>query len=124
LDDFGDDFTVLFYSGGAGAPLGLELPLIVGQSFGGLLDAALIFYVREVGAVTAAALYEFGGGSREHTLATGAKNARPVAFEEGYVEHPRALALGVLKADPFVGVSWNRSHNETIVGVNCAVTYL
>ena len=65
----------------------------------------LVLLVGEVRPVAAAALDELGGGPGEHALAAVAEDARPVALEEGDVEHPGALALGVFETDPLVGVA-------------------
>jgi hypothetical protein len=59
-----------------------------------------------VGAVTATTLDQFGRGLREDTLAAVAKNARPIALEEGDVKHPRTLSLVVVETHPFVGILW------------------
>ena len=118
LDNFGDDFTVLLYSRRAGTTLRFELPLVIRQALGGLLNPALIFGVGKMGTVTTATLHEFWRRTSEDTLATGPKNAGPITFEERHVEHPSALTLFVVKTYPFVGVVGNRSHNETIVGVS------
>ena len=120
----GDDFPILFHSRGALAAPTLELPLIVGEAFRGFFDPALIHLVSKVGAVTAAALHEFGSGSGEYTLAPIAEYARPVAFEERHVEHPGALYIIVFKTDPLVGINWYTSHSQNLVRVRCRVRHL
>jgi hypothetical protein len=105
LDEFGDNFTVLLHARRGTTALGLELPLIVGEPLGGLLHAALVLLVGEVCSVAATALDQFGRGPRQYALAAGAEDAGPVALEEGHVEHPGSLALGVLETHPLVGVA-------------------
>ena len=117
LDEASDDLPVLLHPGGAVLALGLELPLLGGESLGGLFDAALILLVGEVRPVTAATLDEFGRWPGEDALAAVAKDAGPVAFEEGDVEHPGALALRVFETHPLVRVTGDRCHRENLVGV-------
>jgi hypothetical protein len=100
-----DDFAVLFDARRAVFSLGFKLPLVIGQSFGGLFDPTTIFFVTEVCSVTATSLHEFRGRFGQDALAPVAENTRPVAFEEGDVKHPRSLASSVFKTDPFVGVA-------------------
>src|SRR5664280_2428077 len=114
LHEFRDDFAVLLNPRGARTALGLELPLVVGQTFGGLFYPLLVLLVGEVRAVTAAALHEFGRWLGEDPLTPGTKDARPVTFEEGDVEHPRAKPFVVLETDPLVGVRRYQGHDEKV----------
>jgi hypothetical protein len=118
LDQFRDDLSVLLHSCRGGAALGLELPLVVGEALRGLLDAPAVLLVDEVGTVAAASLDEFGRGTGQDPLAPVAEDAGPVALEERHVEHPRPLALGVLEADPFVGVGGDCCHGVNLLAVD------
>ncbi len=104
LHQSGDDFAVLLDARGAIFALGLELPLVLGETFGGALDSALVLHVAEMSAVTATTLDEFGRGLGEDALAAVAEDAGPIAFEERHVEHPGPLALRVVETHPFVGI--------------------
>jgi hypothetical protein len=104
LDEPGDDLAVLLHARRTLTALGLELPLVGGQSLGGFFHAPLVLFVREVRSVTTTALDEFGRRFGQHALAPGPEDALPVALEEGHVEHPRALAFRIFETDPLVGV--------------------
>lgn len=106
LHQLGDYFSILLHSRGARVALGLELPLIIGESLGGLLDPATVLFVSEVGPVAAASLDQFGRGTSKNALAAVTEDAGPVTFEERHVKHPRSLVLVVLETDPLVGISW------------------
>ena len=74
---------------------------------GGPLDGAGVLLAGEVGAVGAAALDQLGGRPGEDALAAVAEDARPGADQEGHVEEPGALLVGIVEADPFVGIGGN-----------------
>ena len=57
-----------------------------------------------MGAVGAAPLDQFGRRTGEDALAAATINAFPVRQQEGHVEAPGALLVGVLEAHPFVGI--------------------
>src|ERR1700689_585839 len=117
LDESGDDLAVLLDARRTLAALGLELPLVRGQALGGLFDSSLIFFVREVRPVTAAALDELGSGFGEDALTAVPENALPVALEEGDVKHPRTLAFRVFEADPLVRVRRYGTHGQNLLRV-------
>ena len=85
-------------------PLLVELPEVGGELGGRPLDVPGVLLAGEVGAVGAASLDQLGGGPGQHPLAALAEDARPGAGEEGHVEQPGPLLVGVVEADPFVGV--------------------
>ena len=97
--------------------LGLELPLVISKTLRCFFYALAIFFITEVCAVTAAALYELAGVFVKHAFATRTKDARPVAFEKCDVEHVDPLTGLIFKAEPLVGVCRDRSHRENLVGV-------
>ena len=117
LNQSSDNFTVLFDPGCAVLALALELPLILGEPLGGLFDASLVLLVDEMGPVAAASLDELLRRSRQHALAPRAKDARPITFEEGHVEHPGLFASFVFETDPFARVGGYLSHAAKLVGV-------
>ena len=67
-------------------------------------DVGDVVLVDEVGAVAAAPLLHLGGAGVEDALAPVAVDAAVVRAQERGVEHPRALLVGVLEADPLVQV--------------------
>src|SRR5207248_9143440 len=79
-----------------------ELPLVRSERGRRPLDARRVLVVSEVCAVRAAPLAELGGGLREHALAPPSEDAGPRAEQEGDVEDPRPVLVGVLEAHPLV----------------------
>ena len=82
----------------------VELPEVGGEFGGGPLDGPGVLLAGEVGPVGAAALHQLGRRPGEDALAPLAEDARPGAGQEGHVEEPGALLVGIVEADPFVGI--------------------
>ena len=101
----------------AAAGLGVELHLVRSQAHERLDDVGDVVVVDEVGAVAAAPLGQFRRRRVEHPLAPLPVDAAVVRAQERGVEHPCALLLGILEADPLVQVvgpaRGHRRHHAT-----------
>lgn len=75
-----DHLTVLLSFCRSVLALGLELPLVIGETLRCFFNTLAVFFITEVCTVTAASLNEVAGVFVKHTLATRTKDARPVAF--------------------------------------------
>lgn len=73
-------FSIFVSFNDAVFPLGLELPLVVGETLGRLHDSLDILFVNEVRTVAATTLSEIGGVAIENPLATVVEDAGPVTF--------------------------------------------
>ena len=120
LDESRSRFTVLIGLDDPVLALGLELPLVVGETFRGLDHALDVFFVDEVCSVAAAALGEFGGVPVEDTLTAVVENTRPVTFKKCDVENKRAIFVVGLETDPLVGFERSVTHEKQVSrGVAC-----
>ena len=117
INETGNHLAVLLCLRSSVLALGLELPLIIGKTLRCFFYALAIFFITEVCAVTAAALYELAGVFVKHAFATRTKDARPGTFKKCDVEHIDPLTGLIFKAEPLVGVCRDRSHRENLVGV-------
>ena len=86
------------------AGLRVELHLVGPQADERLHHVGDVVVVDEVGSVAAAPLLELGRRSVEDPLAALTVDAAIVRTQERGVEHPRALLVGILEADPLVQI--------------------
>ena len=120
LDESRGRFTVLIGFDDPVLALGLELPLVVGETFRGLDHALDVFFVDEVCSVAAAALGEFGGVPIEDTLTAVVENTRPVTFKKCDVENKRSIFVVSLETDPLMGFEGSVTHEMQVSrGVAC-----
>jgi hypothetical protein len=92
----------------------LELPLVVAEPLGQLLDVLLDLLLRLVRAVGATALDQLGRGLGEHALAALAEDAVPRRHEERDVDLPLlAFLAGDRNRDPLA----RRCHDHVAVAL-------
>jgi len=89
----------------------VELPLRGREALGVALEVRDVVRVDEVGTVTAASEVLVGGGLVEDALAAGSVDAGVARAEEGRIEQPRAVLVGVLEADPLVQIGGRGTHS-------------
>jgi len=85
----------------------VELPQVRREVGGGPLDGAGVLLAGEVGAIGATTLDQLRGRTGEDALAAVPEDARPGTDQEGHIEEPGALLVGIVEADPFVGIGRN-----------------
>jgi hypothetical protein len=95
------------------------LPLIVANTGDTGAELASILSVGEMRTMRAAALTQRAGILGEHALTSTSKDAGPVARQEGHVEEPRSIFVGVLERQELVQVF--RSGHEEKVAAGCDV---
>lgn len=104
VDEPGPRVAAVEFTHDAVLAFSVELPHLRRELTGHCFGTTGIVVISEVGTVGAAPLHEFRGGFRQHPLASRAEDAVPPTGQERHVEEPGAFLLGIVKADPFVGI--------------------